>query len=235
MKRQLSLGMLFARSSLRRVLGILLVMAAGQLALGWFALRDNTWIALETVLDGGWFRLLAALGLTGTVAAVMLSSGGFGSRVDYAVSRLPVRRIAVWGWAVGYGVAVMVLFWAVELAVCLGVFRIFAAVSPSAAHNPQLLLLAAYRSSLFHAVLPLRDGARWVATVLYFLGLGVLMGTWTVRAFGGKWSALPLIAAMAWWLPAGSVGSVGWAIFLAVLTLTVTFFTVWNFWEVEKP
>ena len=235
MKRQLSLGMLLARSSLWRVLGIFLIMAAGQLALGWYLLRGNALLALESVLDQGIFRLLSALGLTGAVAAVMLSAGGFGSRVDYAVSRLPVRRGTLWVWSAGYGVAVLVLFWAVEAAVCLGAFRIFAAVSPSADHNPQLLLLAAYRSSLFHALLPLRDTPQWVATALYFLGLGVLTGTWALRAYGGKWSALPLVLAMAWWFPAGGVGSGGWAMLLAILTLAVMFFTVWNYREVEKP
>ena len=219
MRRQLSLGMLFARSSLRRVLGILLVMAAAQLALGWYILRGDNLLPVESVLDHGIFRLLSALGLTGTVAAVMLSSGGFGSRAHYAVGRLPVRRWTVWAWSAGYTLAVLVLFWAVETAVCLGVFRIFAGLSPSAPRNPQLLLLATYRSSLFHSLLPLRDTTRLVTTILYFLGLGVLTSLWTVRAFRGKWSALPMILALAWWFPAGAVGSVGGALFLAVVAL----------------
>ena len=227
MKRQLSLGMLFARSALGRTVAVLAAMAAAQLVLAWVGLRDGQSVA-ETVLDGPWFRLCSALGLTGTVAMMMLSAGGFGSRCDYTVSRLPVRRWAVFLWAAGCAAALLILFWAVETAVCLGILRWQREIAPWAAANPQLALLTAYRSGLLHSLLPLRDGLRWVTTLLYFVSLAVLTGAWTLRAFGGKWSVLPLILAMAWWFDAGAVGSGGWALLLAAATVLLALAALWG-------
>lgn len=234
MRRQLSLGMLFARSSLWRVLGILILMAALQAGLAWYFLRGDGSMAAEYILDDTLFRLTSALGLTGIVAVVMLSAGGFGSRVNYSVSRLPVPRWTVLVWAVGYALAVLALFWAVQTAVCLGVLRWYSAVTDMGRANPQLTVLAAYRSSLFHTVLPLRDGTRLAATIGYFLGLAVVTGTWSVRAFSGKWSAVPLILAAAWWFRGGGVGSVGWNLLLAVATLCWAFGTVMELWKEER-
>ena len=240
MKRQLSLGMLFARSFLWRVLGILAVMAAAQGALGYWTMTrfaeatGGQWQALEEVIDGGWFRLLSALALTGIVAVVMLSAGGFGSRSDYTAARLPVPRWTVYAWSVGCTLGALLLFWAVQAAVLLGLTRWYVGAAPAGEFNPQLMLLTTYRSSLFHTVLPLRDKARWVATALYFLGLGVVAGTWAVRSFGGKWSVVPLILAAAWWFPAGAVGSSGWAILLAVISLCWAFGSLMKQWEVDR-
>lgn len=234
MRRQLSLGMLFARSSLRRVLGILLVMAAAQALLARAALAGG--VAADgfprtypaEILDGGWFRLVSALGLTAIVAAVILSSGGFGSRCDYTASRLPVRRWTVYVWSILCALGMLLLFWAVQLAVCLGVIHWYGAASDWGGLNPQLMLLEAYRSGLLHRLLPLQDGLRLVNTIVYFLGLGTLAGVWSVRAFSGKWSALPLILAMAWWFDAGGVGSVGWTMLLAMAALAFAFAAIWG-------
>ena len=237
MRRQLSLGMLFARSSLRRVLGILLVMTAAQVLLARAALEPLAgfveadgfcWTPPAEILDGGWFRLVSALGLTAIVAAVMLSSGGFGSRCDYTASRLPVRRWTVYIWSILCALGMLLLFWAVQLAVCMGVVRWYASVTSWDGHNSQLMLLEAYRSGLLHRLLPLQDGLRLVNTIVYFLGLGTLAGVWSVRAFSGKWSALPLILAMAWWFDAGGVGSTGWTLLLAVAALAFAFAAVWG-------
>lgn len=224
MRRQLSLGMLFARSSLWRVLGILLLMAAGQVLLARLTLYDGlTWMVPEQVFDGGWFRLISALGLTGVAAVGMRAAGGSGSRCDYAVSRLPVPRWTVYVWSVGCILGLLLLFWVVELAVMLGILRWYAAEAPFGPNNPQLILLASYRCGLLHTLLPLRDGFRLGATIAYFVGLGTVSGVWAVRGFGGKWSVVPLVLAMAWWFNAGGVGSVGWALFLAVSALALAF------------
>ena len=237
MRRQLSLGMLFARSTLRRVLGILLVMAAVQALLARSALAALAgvveadgfcWTPPAEILDGGWFRLVSALGLTAIVAAVMLSSGGFSSRCDYTASRLPVRHWTVYVWAVVCALGMLLLYWAVQLAVCLGIVRWYASVTSWDGYNSQLMLLETYRSGLLHRLLPLRDGLRLTNTILYFLGLGTLAGVWSVRAFGGKWSALPLILAMAWWFDAGGVGSVGWTMLLAMAALPFAFAAFWG-------
>ena len=237
MRRQLSLGMLFARSTLRRVLGVLVLMAAAQALLARMTLADLAgvveadgfcWTPPAQILDGGWFRLVSALGLTGVVAVVMLSTGGFSSRCDYTADRLPVPRWTVCVWSILCALGMLLLFWAVQLAVCLGIVRWYGSVTSWDGYNPQLMLLEAYRSGLLHRLLPLRDGLRLATTIAYFLGLGALAGMWTVRAFRGKWSALPLILAMAWWFDAGGVGSVGWAMFLAVMAVIWAFAAIWG-------
>lgn len=236
MKRQMSLGMLFTRKSLWRCVGLLLLMAAAQAALIGLSLRQyEGWPPAEPFLDGTWFRLISALGLLGTTAAVMLSMGGFGSHSSYTVSRLPVRRWTVYAWGVGTAVGMFLLFWAVQLAVLLGILRWYIGNLSYTENNPQTLLLYCYRVGILHSLLPLADTTRWITSICYFLGLGVVTGVWSVRAFTGKWSALPLVLAAAWFFPAGVVGESGWAVFLAVAAVLLALGALWKLWEEDWP
>ncbi len=226
MKRQLSLLMLAARSSLWRVLGILAAMAAAQTAV--FAVQMDG-ATLEALLDGRLFRLAAALGLAGTAAAVSLSSGGFGSRVDYRAALLPVSPGAPARWHALYGLAAALLAWGVQLGVVLALCRLYAGRVGAGDFTGQLTVLAAYRSSLFHTLLPLADGVRWAATACYYAGLGLSMGLGAVRAWSGRWAAGPLVLALAFWFQPGGLGAWGWQILLGVSALGVACKGLWYF------
>lgn len=236
MKRQMSLGMLFTRKSLWRCVGLLLLMAAAQAVLARPSLYQyEGWSPAEPFLDGTWFRLISTLGLLGTAAAVMLSMGGFGSHSSYTVSRLPVRRWTVYAWGIGTAVGMVLLFWAVQLAVMLGILRWYIGNLSYTENNPQTLLLYCYRVGILHSLLPLADTTRWITSICYFLGLGVVTGVWSVRAFTGKWSALPLVLAAAWFFPGGVVGESGWAVFLAVVAVLLALGALWKLWEEDWP
>lgn len=216
MRRQIACLGLAARSSIWRVLAILLAMLAAEAGAFALTLRSNLYMGLEDILDRLPMRLISALALAGIAAAVSLS----GPPSAYTADRLPVGRRALAAWWMGYGVVCFAAVWAVRMLGVYGLCRWYAAAE-GAPLAPQRVFLAAYVSGTFHSLLPLADASRWAAAVMLQLGLGLTCGAAAAGCRRSAWCAVgPALAALTI-LPEGGVGSVGWSLFLGVMALAM--------------
>lgn len=238
MKRQISVLMLAAGSSLSRVTAALLLMAAAEAVLFWHTLRQVLQAGgvpgVEALFDQPGMRLLWAAGLLLVTAALWLGTGGrSGSRVCYRIQRLPVRRRAVLSWWALYGVCCYFLAWAVQLLTALALCRLYAVLTGGVLQNGQTLFLACYRSAFLHSLLPLQDTARWFGTGAWLLGTGVSAAGAAAALWQGKWNAAPAVLAAAAIFSAGPVGSCGWSVLLGAAALAAGVFSLAAVWKEE--
>lgn len=239
MKKQLSLLALAARSSLFRA--VLALLATGAAAAAIFAVQlrsqmNDQWTpALESLLDGRLFRLAMALGLLLVTAAACFSGAARGGRPDYTAARLPVSTGRIVLGYTAYGLLLYAVTWAFRLALVLGLCGLYGAWAGPEMQNGQMAFLAAYRSGLFHSLLPLADGWRWFTSALLYTGLAVSSATAAVRSWSGKWPVGPLVIAALTWFEAGGLGSSGWQLILGAASVVVAGTGISRLWEEVRP
>ena len=176
MKRHLSVLLWIARSSIYRILGVYVLMAAAQTALwynamqGWLSSSDSS---LEKVIDQSGMLLVFASGFLLQTVLLCLTGCAFGSRVDYTLQRLCISERTAFLWQAGYNTVCYLLLWAMQLvfAFCLGAWYAAAADAPLV--SGQTVFLAFLRSSFWHNLLPLDAPFRLIRSLLMTLAMGV--------------------------------------------------------------
>lgn len=174
MRKQLSVIMLAARSTIYRV--ILLMAVSGALEAALFVLKMNsqTGITLENTVARSRISLvcLAAFILLGVLLSLTGCEFG-GSKVRYTLQRLSVKEITVTLlWSL-YNTCCFVIFWLGQGLIALALCRLYARGAAEGAIGPQTVFLAFYRNSFLHNLLPLSEPLRWVRNFLLCAGMGV--------------------------------------------------------------
>lgn len=181
MKKHLSILLLYARSSLFTVLAILAAMAAAQITcyqneidsiVARHTVNTTAPIPLERTIDSAPFLLIFALAFLLIIIVLAIPGCRLGSRTDYTVARLGLDERTLYLWQTAYNAAILLLLWATELFTVLACTRIYAAALPAYV-TPQSTFLAAYRSGLFHALMPLEDAFLWARNLALVAGLAL--------------------------------------------------------------
>ncbi len=174
MKKQLSVIMLAARSTIYQVILLLAVSGALEAALFFLKMNGQTQTTLENTVVKSRMNLvcLAAFILLG----VLLSRTGCefgGSKVRYTLQRLSVKEITVTLlWSL-YNTCCFVIFWLGQGMIALALCRMYARGAAEGAIGPQTVFLAFYRNSFLHNLLPLSEPFRWIRNLLLCAGMGV--------------------------------------------------------------
>ena len=181
MKKHISFLLLFARATIFPMIALLAVMAAVELTIFCrsldFHIRSadavNEMDSLEKLLD--YSNIDIIFGLAFLVLTVLLCLPGcrLGSRTDYTFSRLSLDERTIFWWQTGYNAACYLMLWAAQLAVTLACCSLYFAHAPEHAYTAQSLYLAAYRSPLLHALLPLDDLFLWLRNLGMLAGLAL--------------------------------------------------------------
>lgn len=176
MRQHGSVLMLLARSTLWKLLGLFLVMAAveaGLFARSLGQVLGQEMYGLEQVLEGS--RLPWVFGAAFLLTAVLLCGTGceFGSRPGYLLRRLSVSERAVWAWQAGYNACCLFLLWAVQIFLLLALSAAYLTLADPEMVTGQTLVLAAYRNDFFHSLLPLAEALRWVCHLLTVAAFGI--------------------------------------------------------------
>lgn len=233
MRKHLSVLMLAARSTVYKVVGLLLIMAAVQAALFRFALQNDESSGLELLITQS--RVPLVCGVCFLILCALLSLTGcelHGSKLRYTLQRLSVdERTTVLWWA-AYNIICLIIFWGVQLAVVLLLCRIYTAQADPARVSGQTVFLAFYRNKFLHSLLPLGETSRYIRNVLLIVGLGVSSACFSFRLrHGEKGIAVIVLAAAAVVFFPQTMGSFGNDLFMYVLTLAVTASAVSGLWN----
>ena len=174
MKKHSSVFMLMARSTIYRVLGLLIVMAVAEAGLFWLRLQQGAIdgnFSLEAIISES--RLSWACAAFFLFVNVILSWGSYTISDTYTAARLSVSGKAVYLWQCIYNSLCYLLFWMVQILIGIGLCRVYEAMAPAEFVSNQTVFLAFYRSNFLHSFLPFEDTWVWVRNILLVVALGI--------------------------------------------------------------
>ena len=198
MKQHLSVLGLFARSSLWKVMAVLVLMSGIEIFM--FEKELQSALAahaadvglgfpqLERLLDRSaanvWFAI--AFGIISLL--LCLPGCEFRARSGYTLQRLSIGEISVFLWQLTYNIFVYFLLAVWQTALCYGLCLHYVAIAPAEVVSGQTLFLAFYRSELLHALLPMADLALWLRNLFLLLALGISSAVFPCKQRAGKYS-----------------------------------------------
>ena len=174
MKKHSSVFMLMARSTIYRVLGLLILMAVAEAGLFWLRLQQGAIdgnFSLEAIISES--RLSWACAAFFLFVNVILSWGSYTISDTYTAARLSVSGKAVYLWQCIYNTLCYLLFWMVQILIGIGLCRVYEALAPAEFVSNQTVFLAFYRSKFLHSFLPFEDTWVWVRNILLVVALGI--------------------------------------------------------------
>ena len=230
MRQHVSIFLLFARSTVYKLLLALPVLLAVQAGLFWLALSRNPAASLPRLVELS--RLAWPFGAALAITSLILCRPGcdFGARTSYTLRRLSVSEKGVFLWQWLCGTLAFLVLWGAELALMLALCRVYLTLADPAQVNSQTVFLAFYRSDFLHTLLPLENVAVWVRNALLVLGLGAASAIFPFRQRrSGKPSAgiIVLTLAAAVFFPCGLNGFEN-IMLLSALSLVCIASAVWR-------
>ena len=198
MKKHLSVFGLFTRSSVYKVLLILIAMCAVQSLCFYMEVQDAVaayeaigadMASLEKVFEKAAVSVYFRVALVLVSVAICLPGCAFKSNTGYTVGRLSVSERAAFFWQAAYNMLAYWLLLAVQLVTVFGLARYYVAAVPDEFVSNQTIMLAFYRNSFLHSLLPMEDIGLWIRNGLLVLSLGMACAEFPYRQRRHKFSA----------------------------------------------
>lgn len=221
-KKDIAVFALLVRTSIYKMIGLLLLMSAVQLVLFGRVVRGQISQRgyaddLESLLDrcGIPICFLITFCLVCLVMAWADSDRG-GSRASYLLRRLAMGRTKLFLMRTLYHVCALLVLFALELGLVFGMYLWYAEVQNLEVLSPQALFLAFYRSPFLHSLLPLESVSRWIRSGLTVLAGAMAVALWNGTPEGGKRRLLLILwllfTGLTFCAQVGSSWSDGWCI-----------------------
>lgn len=233
-----SVFLVAVRSTIYKIAGVILLMAAAEGILFWVQLQRagaNKVLLLEELFQGSGIPLVC--GGAFLVVCGILSLVGYefsGSRSRYTIQRLSIREEAVvLLWGINSMLA-LCIFWAAQLAVVLLLSKLYIDDMEPIFSNSQTLFLAFHRSSFLHSLLPLEETSRLLRNVALIFSLGITAACFAQKQRRGQRGvAVALLAALTIVFFSSDLGQFGSDITITVIALTTAAFSVYSIFRVE--
>lgn len=234
MKKHLSVFMLMARSTIYKVLGLFVLMAAVEGALFWLALSrgpTDSGFSLERVVQNS--RMVWVFGICFLLLTALLSRACRQVSGSYTALRLSISGGWVAFWQSVYNVFCYLLFWAVQILIAIVLCRVYAAKAPAEYITGQTVFLAFYRSKFLHSLLPFEDAVFWVRNAVFALTLGICAARRPGRADRGIWGQIVLTAVVVGFFLRG-IGNAAAGLFAVLVVAAFTVYYIFFYeWEGE--
>lgn len=169
-KPALSLWALLARSSIYKIMGIMLVMAAAEIML--FCL-GRKYALLSDALGRSYISVvfLAALGLT--VCVLSWTEGRLDRKSSATMLRLRLSPGSMYLVRTVYNVLCLAVLFMVQIWLAILLVAIYGKEMTDAYASSQRLFLAFYRIEFLHCLLPMAETGKWVRNLLLLLAFGM--------------------------------------------------------------
>ena len=240
MKPHLSVLMLLARSTIYKVLGLLLALALVEGALFHLALvsngsGDSGFVSLERAFAQS--RIPIVFGVCFLVMTILTERTGHapGSKQEYTLWRLSVSERSVFAWQALYNTSCYIMLWAAQLFVALALCRLYLLRTNPAFTSHQTVLLAFYRNNFLHSLLPLDEVSRWVSNVAVIIGVGVTSASVPFERRRGKAGVTAFVrAVLVLKFFNSGLGNLDVDIFLSLFGFAVAGVAVYRVWTQGK-
>lgn len=176
MKKHLSVFMLMARSTIYKVIGLFVVMAAVGWSLVYFRLKQGATgdsFNLELVIEESRISLVFAIAFV--LITILLSRTGceFSSKLGYTLKRLSISERWIFFWQSLYNMMCYLMFWMVQVLVVFWFCSLYVKMAPEGYVTNQTIFLAFYRSDFLHSLLPMENVIFWVKNIIAVIAMGI--------------------------------------------------------------
>lgn len=199
MRKHLSVLMLFARSSIYKIMLLLVGVTAGEVALFYWkqgeslaplrAGQEQMW-ALEQIIRKSHLDWVCAAGFVLLTVILCMTGCERGSKVGYTFQRLRIAERYVFLWQMIYNLIAYLIYWAVQVLLLWGLSIWYMQMADQAAVSGQTIFLAFYRNEFLHGLFPMSESIGWARNIFLWLGLGVTSAAFPFRqrrgSFGGE-------------------------------------------------
>lgn len=201
MKKHLSVFGLFARSSIFKVLVILLSMSIIEIAAFYFELQDAItsyqalgsnglqMVSLEKIIDRSAINVYFRAALALITIALCLPGCSFKSNTSYTLRRLSVSERATFASQSVYNILAYMMLFAVQISVAFALSQYYVISVPAECVSNQTVMLAFFRNDFLHSLLPLDEIGLWIRNVLLIVTLGLAAAEFPYKQRRKKFSA----------------------------------------------
>ena len=238
MKKHLSVFGLYARSSIFKVIGILLLMCAVEIAFFHIELQDtlkayeiagSDIATLERIFMRAATNVYFRVALVLITVVICLPGCKFKTNTSYTLRRLSISERATFFNQAAYNALVYMMLFAVQLLVAFGLSQYYLSVVPEECISNQTIFLAFYRNTFLHSLLPLEDIGLWIRNGLLVITFGLATAEFPYRQRRHKFSltALALVIYTICWFDQG-IGQIGHVITTAIIALMLVGTTIYT-------
>lgn len=239
MKQYFSILTIAARSTIYKIIGLFVLMAALEMGVFYHLLQQTPageMLALEVLISQS--RIPLICGAFFLLLCVILSLVGYeylGSKTRYSILRFsPREEVIVLLWAL-YHMICFLIFWAIQLLVALMLCHLYISVTKAEYWNEQTIFLAFYRSNFLHSLLPLEEISRWMRNVALIVALGITAAGFSLKQRREqKGMAIAVLAVMTVATFSQQMGNLGSDVILILIALSVAGFSVYDIWWGQK-
>ena len=223
MKKYLSIFMLFAGSTLKKLLILLLCM--GIVETGFFYHGVNPTLSLDAVFSASHIPMISAVFFLLWEAVLLLHPF---QKSGSTLHRLQLTPRKFFLCHAVYNALCCLIFWSFQVSLLLGLFRWVGTQLNETMFGPQSILLAFYRNGYLHSLLPLADWTRYLRNAGLLLGIGAMIALPLSRR-GSRGSEIALVILSLLGLRAFpvSMGSVSLDLVLTLFGLAVFGLTIY--------
>ena len=241
MKQHLSVLMLITRSSIYKVIAVLIAMAAAQAGIFGYVLHSNLQSGihhLESMVSSSgiaWVFAAAFLLLTYVISRTGCKNG---RQPGYTIQRLGISERSFFIWQAVYNTAVYALLLGAELLLLMALARYWQTVANQDLIGAQSIFLAFYRNSFMHCICPLDDIWLWIRNGILAIAMGMAAAQYPFRQRRGK--TLQVVVTMAAATLAFFVRGLGgevrdfFAISMALIVIGKVVYNLWGGDENEE-
>ena len=169
MKRYVSVFEMIARSSIYKVLLVIVTMVVAEVVYLSYAFTSTQRVLMEVYIDERFFGTAFKVAYTLITLLLILPGMNLGSTQSYTLKRLRIKEKNIYWLQAVYNFLAFVILWGVQLLVILGFMVFYQNHLPEGAViTNQTMFLAFYRVDFMHSILPLEDRTNWM--MLFSIG-----------------------------------------------------------------
>lgn len=196
MRKHLSVFMLMARSSVYRLLAIMLGMAAAEIALIALAPEAKTQLLFQLVESSRiFFVYIVAVALMMIFSLGSCSVGSGNPRYTLARLNISDKAVMLWHWL--YSAMALLALWMWQAILLYGISLWHYGAAEAGYVSRQSIFLSSFQSGFFHSVLPLDDFSRFMRNIVMVISMGGVCATGAHKLRRGQkgiFAAILLIA-----------------------------------------
>lgn len=189
MKKHLSVLSLIARSTIYKIIGVLILMAGLEVFLFTRAvsrLSGQAQIGLEMTFSKActvWVFLAAFIVIFLLLAGMVKNKK---SNPKYTVLRLSITEKQFFLWSSLYNAACFALLMLVQIAVVIGLCRYYMNSGVDTTATAQTVFLAFYRNDFLHSLVPFDEPINIFANIILPVAMGLICARYTIVDLYGK-------------------------------------------------
>lgn len=208
MKKYLSVFEMITRSSIYKVLGVLIAMVCAEVitcAISWQQPLAFMKPTIEEWVDQSYLLVIFIVAYFLMNAVLVLHGTNIGSIQAYTLQRLRIPEKSVYRLQCLYNILCLGLLWVTQLAVLLGISAFYMQYKANVVKTNMTVFLAFYRNEFMHSILPLQDVGGWAMLVFFIVSTGIFAARFTKSQRGGKldWTLVVFLAAFCMFFPKG--------------------------------